>query len=645
MGDLYRPGKERGLYLSTDRGATWRGALTLGDSTGCIDVIIDSTMPSIIYALMWQRVASPGITIYGGRESGVYRSTDAGATWAKIAGGLPTGSVGRVALAFAPSLPTRVYATFTDVLGSFTNLYRSNDRGLTWTAVDEARYTGVINCNDYGWWFGQIRVSPANPNVIYMLGVSLARSDDAGRNWLHVDENLHADNHALLIDPAEPSSLVIGNDGGVYFSENAGATWWKSPSMPLTQAYHCTVDPSNPLRVYCGTQDNRTLRTITGSVDDWSIILEGDGFEVQVDPTNSAVIYAESQNGNLHRSVDDGAHMTPIRPVGNGQDRSNWNTPFLLDPLEPSRLYFGTNRLYVSLNRGDAWFATSDDLTRGGIGMRYGTITTIAVAPSDTRVIYVGTDDGLAWVSLDRGAHWGRITTGLPNRWVTRIVADPLDASIAYITFSGFGNGTYQPHVLRTTNNGTTWTDISGNLPEVPVNDLMVDPANRARLYLATDLGVYTTAYPNTDGWRPVASGLPRVAVMDLALHGPTRRLYAGTFGRSLYAYNLDNLEGVADGEAAVERPVFVAVGPNPFVGSARMRWQVPPGSGPSTVEIFNLSGDPVRRYTGDALAGTSGVLVWDGRAADGGRLPAGAYLARLRAGATSAVLMLVLAR
>ncbi len=349
---------------------------------------------------------------------------------------------------------------------------------------------------------------------------------------------MHVDHHAMFIDPNQPSRVYLGTDGGVYLSSNGGTNWNLCTSQPSTQFYAITIDHLNPQRLYGGTQDNGTLRTLTGALHDWDHIHGGDGFYCNVDYTNSNVIYAEYQWGWLRKSTNLGSTWNYVMDgMDYESERHNWCTPVIMDPVDHNTLYYGSNRLYKTTNGGLWWNPISGDLTDGpGAGnLTYGTITTIAVAPSNTQVIYVGTDDANVWFTTNGGGNWTNISLGLPDRWVTRVTVDPHDESIAYATFSGHRAGEALPHVYRTGNYGSHWLSISSNLPEGPVNDLIVDPQNPSALYVGSDVGVYVT-HDLGGNWEPLGTGLPITTVHDLAFHPETRKLVAGTHGRSMFS-------------------------------------------------------------------------------------------------------------
>ncbi len=546
MGTLYDKNPNRGIYRTTDGGGSWQKVLYVSDSTGCVDVAINPQSPNILLATMWERIRRPNYRDYGGSTCGVYRSLDDGDTWEKMTNGLPTTNIGRMGVAISPADPSVSYTIIADEIGFFKGIYKSTDNGSSWTKLDSNNNLSFMY-SSFGWWFGKIIADPVDVNTVYALGVDINKTSDGGQTWRTVSSGIHVDQHALWINPNNSNQVYAGNDGGFYTSDNATSSWVYKNNLPITQFYTSEIDEKNPQRLYGGTQDNGTWRALTGGVNDWQQIYGADGFVCLVDPLDNNFIYSSYQNGNLLRSVDGGRYFDFGVAGVSPSDRKNWKTPIILAPDNPSTLYYGSNRLYRSTDRAATWRVISPNLTNGAGGgnLTFGTLTAIAVSPKNTQIIYTGADDGNVWVTSDGGTNWSKITNGLPNRWVTSIAADPFDENTAYITFSGYKWWDYQPHVMKTTNKGSTWTDISSNLPQAPVNDFVADPQVASSLamtadvfYVATDFGVYAT-YNGGASWAALGTGLPLVSVMDLTLHNGSRTLAAATHGRSMYRINL----------------------------------------------------------------------------------------------------------
>jgi photosystem II stability/assembly factor-like uncharacterized protein len=391
------------------------------------------------------------------------------------------------------------------------------------------------------------------------------------------------------------SRILEGNDGGLYLSSDLGNNWTKINNLPLTQFYAIDIDYLNPSRIYGGTQDNNTIRTMTGGTSDLEAILGGDGMFTLVDYTDPNTIYAEYQWGNLYRSDDGGANMTPISNQMLG-DRINWSAPLAMHPVDPSILYFGTYRVWKTNNKGDSWQAVSPDLT-AGINQYFYTITTIAISEVDPSIVVAGTGDGKIHVSVNDGQTWQNRSAGIPGRWVTRVATDPFDAQTIYATISGFRWDEPLPHVFKTTNLGQTWSDITGNLPEFPINDIVADPDKPGHLYVGTDAGVYATENGG-DYWYWVWNGLPAVPICMMKIHAPTRTLVAGTYGLSSYKASLNDL--VTSTEPKVAKITGrVTVSPNPFSETTTLNFFLP-RSGFISIKAFDMSG----RYAGEVYAG-----------------------------------------
>jgi hypothetical protein len=542
-GSLFVPGGPRGLYRTTDGGASWQQVLPgVNGTTGAVDVAIDPANPNRVYAAMWDHQRRPVGRRYGGVGSGLYRSTDGGTTWTRLAGGLPAASanLGRMGIAVARNDPSRVYAIAADTDGAFLGFWTSTNSGNSWTRITNTSFLSDSQ-SSYGWWFGRIWVDPAASQHIWVAGVSMLESTNAGSTWRR-SFAFHADQHAMAWDPRSSGRVYLGNDGGVYRSQNGGSltgTWTHTSSLAINQFYSVAVSPADTSRVTGGAQDNGALRSWGNP--SWNPIGGGDGTTTLIDPTNRDKVYACSQYGACSRSTDGGNTSTGFGATVS--ERRNWTTPVVFDPSHPAIMYYGGNRLNRSTNSAASWTAISPDLTRqipATGGATFSTITTVAVARSDGRVIYAGTDDGRVWVTRNTGGTWTEITAGLPTRWITRLAVDPGDANIAYVSVSGYTNGDPAAHVFRTTTGGTAWQDISGDLPDAPVNDLVLDPRDAGTVFVASDVGVFS-ATATGGSWSRVGDGLPAVPVADLEATpaGTATVLTAATFGLGMYRTTL----------------------------------------------------------------------------------------------------------
>ncbi|MBT8262610.1 MAG: T9SS type A sorting domain-containing protein [Bacteroidia bacterium] len=560
MGPLFRNDNNRGVYRSTDGGSSWEQKLFVSDSTGVIDMAIHPVNGDIVYATAWERIRRPNNRQYGGETSGIYRSLDGGDTWNELTNGLPAAASqkGRISIDISQSNPNVLYSRYANASGSIQGVYRTDNGGDSWTAVNSNQLTNI----GFHWWFRGIFVDPTDENTIYNVDFVVEKSTDGGQNWSTAFPNVHVDQHALAFNNLVAGQVLLGNDGGFYKSNNGGNSWVKDETLPITQIYRTHVDFQNDNKIYVGTQDNSTMRTNTGSTDDWEIITGGDGFQPLVDPTNTNVIYALSQRGNLVKSINNGASFFSVMNGISGADRKNWDTPIVFDPADSQILYYGANRLYKTTNAAGNWTPISPDLSNGPYpgNLTFGTIISIDVSPLDSNIIYVGTDDGNVWVTENGGVDWTLISDSLPNRWVTKVLASRNQLNEVYVTFSGYRYGEDEGHVYKSNNAGGTWFDITGLLPDIPINDIVQD-AN-GFLYVGTDVGVFASA---TEGnfWEVVGDNMPSVVVTDMHIHDPSEYLYAGTYGRS--AYKMDISDIILSTED-ISTYAEIAVYPNPAV-------------------------------------------------------------------------------
>lgn len=636
MGTQFSTNPDRGLYRSEDGGQTWSKVLFVNDSTGVGDVVINPAHPETVYCASWERVRRPTYRRAFGPGCGIWRSIDSGTTWTRLQNGLPAPSdnVGRIALAIAPSRPSMVYAQIgTGAAGGYTGLgmYRTANGGDTWARRDVSGFTGQFG--GFVWYFGDMAVDPTNSERVYALGLNLVRSNDGGANFTGILGNAHVDNHAIWIDPANPNRIYLGNDGGFWSTTVGGGTWTHATTLDISQFYAGAIDPSNPARLLGGTQDNNTLLT-NGSPDNWIAILGGDGFQCMVDPTNPSIIFAEYQFGcggsGPFRSTDSG-NIWNVASGFVGSDRFNWMTPMVMDPTNHNVILVGSHRVYRSTDNGVSYSIVSGDLTTNNPTalLVYSTITTLDISPADPSTYYAGTDDGKVWRSINSGGVWTDITAGLPVRWVTRVTADPLDPQVVYVTLSGFSADESTPRIYRSANKGTTWTPIAGNLPNSPLNDVVVDPTDTQRLYAATDLGVYWTRDAGGT-WIALGTGLPFTAVFDLTLHAPSRLLVAATHGRSQWTLDLNQVPVAVEPPPVAARLALSPPRPNPSRGEARLTLEMA-SRGRAEVAVFDAGGRHVRTLHAGELDPGPHTLAWDGRDERGGRAVAGVYFVRAR--------------
>jgi photosystem II stability/assembly factor-like uncharacterized protein len=562
QGPLWKEGGDRGLYKTTDGGKTWNKVLDIDENTGVTDVVLDPRNPDVLLAAGWQRRRHVWTIINGGPGSGIRRSTDGGKTWKKITSGLPTGDLGRIGLAIAPTDPDVVYAIIEAADGA-GGIHRSLDRGVTW----EKRNPFAAQAQ----YYSHLVVDPANKDRVYAMNVRIQVSDDGGKTLAPLSEGAkHVDNHELWIDPKDPRYYLCGCDGGIYESFDRGASWHFKPNLPVTQFYDVACDESGPFyHVYGGTQDNFTLggpahtRSQHGILNqDWFVVQGGDGFHCKVDPSDPNIVYGTLQYGVLARYDRRTGQRVQIQPqpgAGEPPPRWNWDSPLIISPHSPKRIYFAANRLFRSDDRGDSWKPVSPDLTRQldrnklavmgkvwgpdaifkhGSTSIYGNSVALAESPKKEGLLYVGTDDGLIQVTEDGGKAWRKVEQfpGVPaNTYVSKLVASQHDASTVYACFDNHKNGDFAPYLLRSTDAGQTWVSVAGDLPaRGTVYCVAEDQIDANLLFCGTEFGLFVTL----DGgkkWSRIKNGLPTIQVKDLAIQRKANDLVIGTFGRSIY--------------------------------------------------------------------------------------------------------------
>lgn len=587
MGHLFENNTDRGLYRTIDGGENWEQILFINDSTGIIDMVIHPEHPDTIYAAAWERVRRVNRLTYGGPSSGIYRTYDGGDTWEKLTTDLPA-TGGRIGLSISASEPNSVVAYWADEQsGELQGLFKSENGGNSWFPLN------IIGIDDvpFMYWFGRINIDPKDPDIIYATSLEMFRTMDGGQTWEENFNGVHADQHVVWMDPDDPANMYLGNDGGLYHSTNRGDNYVKINGLPITQFYTSEIDYSTPHRVYGGAQDNGSMRTISGKEDEWQQIYGGDGFRNLVDPIDNTYVYTEYQYGNMARSVDGGnSFKSSVNGIASS-DRKNWNTPFIFHPQDPSILYYGSNKLYRSDDRAVSWNVISPDLTGNPatVNLVYGTITSISVSPLDDQVVFVGTDVGLVQRSTDGGANWIVVSDPLPNRWVTSVTADPKDVNSAYVTFSGYRYGTNTGHIYKTENLGLDWVDISGNFPDIPINDLVVIP-DRDYLVIATDIGVYFSGDEGAN-WELIGTDLPNLVITDLTYHDSEEILVAATYGRGMYTLDLTDVVSVQNENL---KSLNLTASPNPARERVTLHVNLA-GNRTYSIWVYSLAGEVVR--------------------------------------------------
>jgi photosystem II stability/assembly factor-like uncharacterized protein len=598
-GHAWTDNEMRGVFKTTDGGKTWTKVFFRSDRTGAVDLVMDPTDPNTLYASMWQRLrrkwSDPRVEP-GYNEGGIWKTTDGGSTWTEASEGLPAPQFrGRIGIDIAASNSSVLYA-FVDnydegrppregerdaygrpILESrikAAEIYRTDDKAKTWRKVSESNDFMTGHSGTYGWVFGQIRVDPTSPDTIYSMGLALNVSRDAGKTFTTL-RGMHGDHHGLWIDPANPSILYNANDGGFYWSEDAGKKWGFANLSGGAQFYNVTLDNSSPAWAYGSIQDIGSRRgrvDLTAGRDkipavEWSNAPGGEGSNQVVDPANLNIVYSHGFYGNFTREdliqsqaapAGGGrgrgrAGVTNIRPQSPDMElRAQWMAPVTLSPHDPNTVYLGYQFVYRSTNRGDAWERISPDLSsnnptemllKSSSAIPYQTITALAESTRVKGLIYAGTDDGRLHVTRDAGKQWTDLTAGVPTRrWYSRVVPSEHADGTVYVTQRGREDDDFGVYVYRSTDFGKTFTSLAANLPAGPVNVIREDPADPNTLYVGTDFG----AFVSIDGgkqWTVLGGNLPSTQVSDLQYQKRDNVIVISTYGRGMFAIDAQRVK------------------------------------------------------------------------------------------------------
>jgi photosystem II stability/assembly factor-like uncharacterized protein len=588
-GPLWSKGGDRGLYVTTDGGETWQKTLGDDEWTGVSDVIIDPRDPNTLYAATWQHHRTVAAYMGGGPESGVHRSTDGGLTWTRLSAGLPDGNMGKIGLTISPQNPDVVYAAI-ELDRRKGGVWRSDDRGASWVKGADA-----VGGGTGPHYYQEIFASPHQFDRLYLVGPTVQKSEDGGKTFAPMAHpNQHGDMHAIVFHPTDPDYIMMGTDGGLYESFDLGDTWRFMENLPVTQYYKLALDDSEPFyNIYGGTQDNNTQGgpSRTDNVHgirtaDWRVVLGGDGHQPATEPGNPDVLYAQWQQGNITRidlPTSESVYIKPQPAPGDPPERYNWDSPILVSPHEPTRLYFASQRVWRSDDRGDSWTAISGDLTRNQDRMLlpfmgktwswdspwdmyamsdYNTITSLAQSPLDEDLLYAGTDDGLIQVSENGGSSWRRIEAGsLPGvpktAFINDIRADLHDADTVYVALDNHKYGDFKPYLLVSRNRGKSWKSITEGIPDRHLVWRVVQDHERTDLLFAgTEFGVFVT-FDAGASWEKLGAGMPTISIRDIQIQRRENDLVAASFGRGFFV--LDDYSPLRefDEAAAAEATLF----------------------------------------------------------------------------------------
>ncbi|MGB0828982.1 MAG: WD40/YVTN/BNR-like repeat-containing protein [Flavobacteriaceae bacterium] len=608
MGDPFTPSPDRGLYKTTDGGQTWEKILFTTPTSGIGDLVMDPSNPKKLFAALYDHRRTPYSFISGGSGSGLFVTEDGGESWEKVSieNGFPAGPLGRIGIAIAPSNPNRIYAK---VEAKQNLLYRSEDGGKSWNVINsDPKFT-----NNRPFYFQDLAVDTQDPDRLYNIYQPLTVSYDGGKTFeaepmIPADETkgIHADFHAIWIHPNDPQHFIIGGDGGLGITRDHGKSWYFPETIPVAQFYQINVDEDTPFNVYGGMQDNGNwygpaytwkrggIRTLY-----WQYLVGGDGFYISPDQENSRFGYGTSQNGDLYRYDKVSGYYQSIAPQSpNGKTilRFNWNAGFAKDPFDSNGVYYGSQFVHKSKDKGANWKIISPDLTTnnpayqkgdyGGLTLdisgaeNYTTILSIAPSPLNQKILWVGTDDGQIQLTKDGGANWTNITAsikGLPEEaWIARIHASKYEEGAAWIVVNNYRKGDYTPYLFRTTDYGKNWSSmVDSSQVKGYTLSFIQDPVEPKLLFLGTENGLWISS-DEGQHWTQFKNGFPSVSTRDLVIQEKESALVVGTFGRALWI--LDDLVSLRALISSDKREPLLALPVNPTV-QVKGLFIAPPGN------------------------------------------------------------------
>ncbi|MCA6362061.1 MAG: T9SS type A sorting domain-containing protein [Bacteroidetes bacterium] len=618
MGLPFVRDNNRGLYKSTDGGQTWTQSLFVSNQTGVTDLVLDPSNPQILYAASWSRIRNNQESFIYSTESKIWKTTNGGASWNAAMAGIPNQAFSRIGLAMYPGNTSQLFAMLVDTTLQLQGIYTTTNAASSWSALPTASLDPNA-LGGFGWYFGKIYVKPNDPNTIYMLGVDQWRTTDGGQTWNTFTPpwytyEVHADGHDLDFNSA--GDLILCTDGGIYQSSDDGVNWTDIENIPANMFYRVASNPFSPNDYYGGMQDNGTSGGNSTNINSWPRIYGGDGFQAWFHPSIGGLWYVETQNGSVDFTDDGGFSYYPLT-FGDFTDRKHWDMPYLLSVHDPSVVYLATHRVHKLTGAPyGAAVPISNDLTDGIIyGPRFHTITALNESPLAAGHLYAGTLDGNVWVTTNDGGTWTDVTGNLPNRYVTAMKGSPNMLNTIYVTHSGYKSNDFIPHIHKSTNNGQTWTDISGDLPQFGINDLVIMQGNENVLFVATDAGVYFTTNGGVN-WTRVGNNMPVIPVYSLGLNNTGTKLVAGTFARSIQTISITAL--LTGTEAETSLPQLLRIWPNP--AQETLQLELPTAA---DAVIVDMNGKQVR-----SLRCTAGINHIDIAA-----LPAGVYFVRTNTG------------
>ncbi len=577
MGTPMQRDFNRGIYKTVNGGTSWSQVLSIDNQTGISDMVMDYTNPSIIYAASWSRIRTNTESFGFSNTTRIYKTVNAGSNWNILSSGLPNTKLARFGICMSKQNPQKLYVSVCDSTYNLKNIYVTTNGGTNFSPVpDYSAASGIFN--GFGWYFGKITVKPNDDNDILIAGVEHYRSMDGGASFFinqpaWWNYNPHADIHAIEFKTS--TNYVIATDGGLYETFDDGSSWNKIDNIPNTQFYKVNFNPFNADEYSGGAQDNGTVYGgLIFGINNWNKEFGGDGFQPRIDPTDPNNRYCETQNGNIYSSTDGGGSYNNFVGTIDVSDRRNWDMPYIFGGSSSQVMYTGTYRVYKNSNNPfDSWTPISGDLTDGIIyAARFHNISCIDNSILNSNYIYVGTSDGNVWNSLNDGGNWNNLTSTLPNRYVTSVHSSPNVINNVYVTHSGYRDNEYIPHVHKSINNGQAWIDISGDLPQVGVNDLVVLPNFENVLFVATDIGVYYTDNGGVN-WMRLGNNMPTIVIWDLEFNQSSNKLIAGTYARGLQTIDITSiLQTVKVNEINSIETTDIIIFPNPAVNELTIK-------------------------------------------------------------------------
>lgn len=554
MGMSFQKNKDRGLYKTIDGGTTWTQKLFVSDSTGVCDFMMDPQNPNVIYASTWDRVRSNNTNIVAGEGAAVYKSSNGGDTWTKLGTGLPSGRFSRTGITMFEKNPNILFAVFVaDKTFNHEGIYRSKNAGATWEKLPNNPDDTGLPANalgGFGWYFAQIRVNPNDANDIYLLGVDLWRTKDGGTTWKLAGPpwwayEVHADKHDMAYTPS--GKILLATDGGAYISKNDGLNWEDVENIPSTQFYRVAYNPNEPSLYYGGAQDNGSTEG-NQKYSEWDRLFGGDGFQIRFDPKRPDARFYETQFGDIAYTPDN-QNFIGIVSDEISSERRHWDCPYFLSTHQEGVIYMASQRVWKGSYDPDedvptvSWVSISDDLSdNDGKPSITNSITTLEESTLEKNLLFAGTADANLWKSSGTNTTWQNISAGLPNRYITKVLPSAYNKNTVFVSLSGYREFEATPHLWRSDNQGTTWKNISGDLPPLAINDVLSLENNRdSVLFVATDGGVYFTKN-NGKKWLRLGENMPLIPVFDIEYNPVLNRVFAGTHARSIMSFDLKNV-------------------------------------------------------------------------------------------------------